>query len=100
MKGKEFKLAIAIDGRQKQEIAKLLGISRQKLNDLEKVEEVPSEIIEGAKKIGIKFPSVTTNVNVAPVMTEIEFLRELTMSQQKTIFNLSKVLSSQKSETV
>lgn len=36
--------------------------------------------------------------NIAPKLSEIEFLRELTISQQKTIYNMSLALSSQKSE--
>lgn len=56
MNGETFKQAIKEDGRFKKDIASLLGIDRQRLNDYEKIAVVPDEIIEKAKKIGIKFP--------------------------------------------
>lgn len=74
-------MAIESDPRQKQDIAKLLGFSRSKLNDLEKAESVPEEIVEAARKIGIKFsPNVATKGDTSQYL--VPFKESMEMAER------------------
>jgi len=101
MNGKIFEQALKQDNRSMKDLAKLFDVVPSTLYDIFKKNQVPAFYMKRAEEIGVKLPQHNTiKHNIAPTKTESEIWKELALSQQETILNLSRALSLRKSETV